>query len=112
MDAGELDRRITLQRQGAETDDGYTTLPGAWEDLADVWAKLMPLAGAEKVAALENAGSARRKFKVRKSTAIADLNAKDRIEYPIGSENYHDIVDVAPLGRAFLIIDAVARNDS
>ena len=108
MDAGQLDRRITLERQGAETDDGYTTVPGEWGTLAEVWAKLMPMSGAERLAALQNAAFANCRFQIRKSTQVADLNAKDRLVF----ENVaYDIANVRPEGRAFLVIDAVARND-
>ena len=107
MDAGELDRRITLQRL-SETDDGYATVAGSWADIATVWAKLMPVLGAEKLAALENAGTARRKFKIRRSSTVEDLSAKDRLVY--NSVN-HDIQDVSEMNRDFLIIDAMVRND-
>jgi SPP1 family predicted phage head-tail adaptor len=107
MDAGQLDRRITLQR-ATETDNGYATVQSAWVDLASVWAKLMPMSGAERLAALENAAFANARFLIRKSTDVADLNAKDRLVY--GSVNY-DIANVREEGRGFLVIDAVARND-
>lgn len=108
MDAGELDRRITLQRL-TETDDGYGTVADSWADLATVWAKLMPVLGAEKLAAQEVGGTARRKFKIRRSSAVTDLTAKDRVVY---SGVNHDIWDVSEMGRDFLIIDAMVRNDS
>ena len=108
MDAGQLDRRITLQRQ-SETDDGLATVAGDWTDIATVWAQLMPVLGAEKFAAQEVGGTARRKFKIRRSSAVADLNSKDRVVY---SGATHDIWDVSEMGRDFLIIDAMVRNDS
>ena len=107
MDAGELDRRITLQRL-SETDDGFGTVASSWSTLATVWAKLMPVLGQEKLQALETTGTARRKFKIRKSSDVADLSAKDRLVY--GGDN-HDIWDVSELGREFLVIDAMVRND-
>lgn len=107
MDAGELDRRITLQRI-TETDDGYGTVASGWNTIATVWARLMPILGAERMAALENAGTARRKFKIRRSASVADLKAKDRLVY---NEVNHDIADVSEMDRDFLIIDAMVRND-
>lgn len=111
MDAGQLDRKITLQRQGADVDNGLGTEPGEWATLATVCARLMPMSGAERLAALENAAFASARFMIRKSSDVEDLNAKDRIEYPVGSEAYHNIVNVREEGRAFLVIDAVARGD-
>lgn len=107
MDAGELDRRITLQR-ASETDDGFTTAQGDWSDLATVWAKLMPMSGAERLAASENAAFANVRFKIRKSTDVADVSSKDRLVF---DSLMHNIVNVRPDGRAWLVIDAVARND-
>lgn len=107
MDAGELDRRVTLQRL-TEIDDGYGTVASGWTTLATVWAKLMPILGAEKMAAMENAGSARRKFKIRRSLDVSGLTAKDRLVY---RDVNHDIADVSEMDRDFLIIDAMVRND-
>lgn len=107
MDAGELDRRITLQR-AAETDNGYGTVTDSWTDIATVWAKLMPLSGAERLAAAENAAFANARFKIRKSSDVSDLTSADRL---IFDDLTHNITNVRQDGRAFLVIDAVARND-
>jgi hypothetical protein len=53
MDAGKLDRRVTLQRQGVATDDGFQSVPGAFADLADVWAQFIPLTATERAQAGE-----------------------------------------------------------
>ena len=108
MDAGELDRRITLQR-ASETEDGYGTVTGDWADIATVWAKLMPMSGAERLAASENAAFANVRFKIRKSSDVSDLNAKDRLVFDSVT---HNIANVRQEGRSFLVIDAVARADN
>lgn len=107
MDAGKLDRRITLQRV-SETDDGYGTVAGAWNDIATVWAQLMPMSGAERLAALQGQSHANARFRIRKSSDVEDLNAKDRIEYPSGI--YYDIVSVREDERAYLVIDGVVNG--
>jgi SPP1 family predicted phage head-tail adaptor len=109
MDAGKLDRRVTLQRQGAETDNGFGTVPGAWATLATVWAEMVPMSGSERIAAAENAALANVRFRIRKSVPVADLNAKDQLVF---GGLTHDIANVRLDGRAYLIIDAVARGDS
>lgn len=106
MDAGELDRRITLQRV-SETDDGYGTVAGAWNDIATVWAKLMPMSGAERLAALQNQAHANTRFKIRKSSDVEDLNPKDRLLF---DDTAYDIASVRLEGRGFLVIDAVANG--
>ena len=108
MRAGELDRRITLQRQGAAVDDGYTSKAGVFAELATVWAKLMPLSGAERAAAGELNASAKVTFMVRRQPALDSLNAKDRLLY---NGRVHDILFVRELGREGLLIDTAARAD-
>ena len=107
MDAGEFDRRITLQR-AADEDDGLATVKGNWSDIATVWAKLIPMSGKEMLAAAENAAFANVRFKIRNDSLWSDLNAADRLTFD-GRE--HDIVSVRSEGRGFFLIDAVARGD-
>lgn len=45
--AGVLDRRVTIQRNGPPTDDGYTTVPGALADYYTCSAKWTPARGRE-----------------------------------------------------------------
>jgi SPP1 family predicted phage head-tail adaptor len=107
MDAGQFDRRITLQRK-LEIDDGLATVTDSWSDLAEVWAKLIPMTGKEILAAAENAAFANVCFKIRRDSAWSDLNAADRLMF---EGKAHDIVSVRSEGRGFYLIDAVARGD-
>lgn len=54
MNAGKLDRRITIQRQGPPIDDGYTTKPGALANYATRWASWKAANGRET---FENQGN-------------------------------------------------------
>lgn len=108
MDAGKLDRRVTLQRQGAETDDGYQTVPGDWADLADVWAQFLPQTGAERAAAGEVAAYGKARYRFRRDSSWADLNAKDRL---IDGSQTFEIVNVTMPERGWLIAECVARAD-
>ena len=47
MRAGNLDRRVTIQRAGPATDDGYTIVPGELEEYAIRWASWKPANGRE-----------------------------------------------------------------
>jgi SPP1 family predicted phage head-tail adaptor len=107
MDAGEFDRRITLQRK-TELDNGYETEVSGWSDIATVWAKLIPMSGKEILAAAENAAFANVRFKIRRDTIWSDLNATNRLMF---EDEAHDIVSVRSEGRGFFLIDAVARGD-
>lgn len=108
MDAGQLDRKITLQRR-TEADDGYATAPSGWENIARVSAKLIPMSGKEMLAAAENAAFANVRFKIRRDSSWSDLNAADRLLF---DDLPHDIISVRQEGRGFFLIDAVARGDS
>jgi SPP1 family predicted phage head-tail adaptor len=108
MDAGEFDRRITLRRK-VEADNGYSTVIDAWEELATVWAKMVPMSGKEILAAAESAAFANVRFKIRRDSLWSDLNATNRIMF---EDREHDIVSVRSEGRGFFLIDAVVRGDS
>lgn len=107
MDAGQLDRRITLQRK-TEEDDGYATSPSAWEDLVTVWARLMPLTSAERAAAGETAAYGKATFMIRRDSSWSDLNATDRLLYQGKAFN---ILGVREHGRGHYMIDAVGRGE-
>ncbi len=114
MDAGEFDRKITLQRM-TEADDGFATAPSDWANIATISAKLIPMSGKEMLAAAENAAFANVRFKIRRDSSWSDLNAADRLlfgataAHPNGLP--HDIISVRQEGRGFYLIDAVARGD-
>ena len=79
MLAGRLDRRVTLMRQGAPTDDGYTTQPGAWAPLATVWASKQDVRDAERVQAQQVGASITTRFQIRYSSQVADLSPRDHL---------------------------------
>lgn len=107
MDAGQLDRKITLQR-ATVLDDGYASEVSAWVDLATVSARLMPLSSVERAAAGENAAFGKATFMIRRDSSWSDLNATDRLLY--GAVPFN-IEGVREHGRGFYMIDAVARAD-
>lgn len=83
-----------------------------WSTLADRWAAMRPGGGRERFVSAETAASATTVFTIRWGSEVADLNAKDRIEYPIGSGRVFDIASVSELGRRVgLEIAAVTRGD-
>jgi SPP1 family predicted phage head-tail adaptor len=107
MDAGQFDRRIVLQR-APTVDDGLATVLGDWVTLATVWAKYIPISGAEMLAAGESASFNRVRFKIRNDSLWSDLNATDRLLF---DDIAYNIEAVRSEGRGFFLIDAVARGD-
>jgi len=108
MPAGELDRRIVLQR-AIPVADLHNELVKTWTDLAVRWAKVTPISDGERIRMAEVSAEITTRFMVRHSTSIADLNPKDRILY---ESRIYDIWGVKEIGRRkFLEISATARAD-
>ncbi|WP_426041507.1 phage head closure protein [Brevundimonas sp. TWP2-3-4b1] len=108
MRAGSLDRRIVLQRF-TETRDEYNEPVLAWATLATRWASYEPIRDGEKFSASETAASLSARFVIRHSSAVADLNPKDRLTF---ESVVHQILNVKPIGRREGIeITTAARAD-
>jgi SPP1 family predicted phage head-tail adaptor len=109
MKAGRLNRRIEIQRQGPETDDGLTTITGEFLPLVTVWAEFRPAGGSERFANAENMALAPATFAIRYGSVVADVNPKDRI---VHSGLAYDIKSVeVTKPNEEILITATARND-
>jgi len=108
MQAGRLDRRITIERLGPPVDTGFTDRSD-FEPLTTRSAELVPLRGAEMMAAGENAAFTSAKFRIRRPRSIDPMiNPMDRLKY--GGRTY-DIVGVDEIGRDTIEIMATARAE-
>jgi SPP1 family predicted phage head-tail adaptor len=93
--AGKMDRRITLERF-SETRDEYNEPVKAWGALAIRWASYEPISDGERFRAGETAATASARFVIRWSSAVADLNPRDRLVFEGVT---HEIVHVKTIGR-------------
>lgn len=91
LDAGKLDQRITLQSRAAGT-DGMGQASGAWQDVATVWAQVLPLRGREFFAAAAVQQEASIKVTLRYRP---DVSPSMRV---IWQGVAHDITSVVQLG--------------
>lgn len=112
MDAGRLDRRVTLQRATTAA-DAYGERVQTWADLATVWAEKIEsgrLVAREQADAGEaRVALARRKFRIRWSETVAVIDASDRLLF---EGDAYDILGVTELGRREgLEIECTARAD-
>lgn len=109
MQAGKLDRRITLQRATTAQDETGQEVQ-TWSDLATVWASRRDVSDAERVAAAEVAASITTRFQIRWGTSWADLNPR---EHRVALDGrIYDISGVKEIGRREgLEITAAARRD-
>jgi len=81
MDAGRRDRLITFQRQGAGTDDGYTTQPGAFADYAQAWARVRFGTGQERREAAQERVSMAATFECLWNPTLNAVLETDRIVF-------------------------------
>lgn len=108
MKAGALDRRVTIKRAGAPTDDGYTTQPGALETYCTRWASWKPANGRE---VFENQGKEAKSggtFWLRFDSQTDGILPTDCVEW---NGVRWDIVSVTMLGRNEGVELIVAAGD-
>lgn len=107
MEAGRLDRRITLRRAKLTT-NALGEEVQAWGDLATVWARRVDAGGTEQIAAGELASTIATRFQIRWTSRFS-LTPRDRVR--IGDLEF-DIVSAVEIGRREGIdIMARARSD-
>ena len=109
LEAGRLDRRITIQVKTV-TPDATGQRIESWSDLATVWAEVKPLGGREFFAARQISAEQTTRFRIRYR---ADITREMRLIYPVPDGDTYDIQS-AEEDRRFgrreaLLITAVAR---
>lgn len=105
MRAGELDRRITIER-AVVTTDPFGGEQRAWAPLHTVWAQALPISDGERWRAGEVAAQVTHRFRIRWG---AGVEPTDRIRY---DGKVYEIVGVKEIGRRVgQEITAAARAD-
>lgn len=94
MQAGKLDRRITLQRYGT-TYNAFNEPETGWTDLGKRWASKEDVSDGEKVRAAQVGASVTTRFRVRYDSLTSTLTAADRlvcegVEYQISGTKEGD----------------------
>lgn len=98
VDAGALNRRIWIERDGPDHHDGFQNVPGAASILAKRWASYRAGGGRERFVNAENAATAPAVFRIRWDRALDPnapdgISASDRIRYPANERG--DLYDIA-----------------
>lgn len=78
MQAGKLDRRITLQRYGSTTNEWNEPITG-WSEIGVRWASKEDVSDGEKVRAAQVGASVSTRFRVRYDSLTSTLTAADRL---------------------------------
>jgi hypothetical protein len=73
-----------IQRMGEPVDDGYTTLPGQFEDFAPEYARIIYGSGREQREAAQEGASQTATFEVLSNAKTRTVSVTDRICYPVG----------------------------
>lgn len=110
MDAGRLDRRITIER--------YTSTAGSlneevrtWSELTTVWARRRDASDGEKVAANQVSAHLMTRFLVRHSSVTVTVTPNDRIVHDGGTWNILGVKQ-ADMGRnRYIEITATREAD-
>jgi SPP1 family predicted phage head-tail adaptor len=92
MDAGLLDRRITIER-ATETTDAVGGVTREWGPLATVWAQVLPISDGERWRAEEVAAHVTHRFRIRWGAGVLPT---DRIVY---EGRIFDLSGVKEIGR-------------
>lgn len=108
VDAGRLDQRITLQR-ATDTPDAQGSTVKTWTDRGTVWARAESIAAAETTQGNARVATQNYRFTIRFQSAMADLNAADRV---VWNGLNHDILSAVPMpeGRPDKIIITAQRK--
>lgn len=107
MQAGSLDRRITLQRLVEDRDETGGRSP-RWEIIATVWASYRPLSAKEQIVGAERTAKADVEFKIRWSTQVRTLAPKDQV---VWGDRCFDIFQVFEEGRQEGIVIKATERD-
>ncbi len=106
--AGILDRRVELQRATVSPND-FNEPVETWTTLASVYGNRRDVSASEAYRAQEVGGKISTRFTIRYSSAVADVNPRDRLLF---HGVVYNIVAVREKQRnRWLEIDAVAQPD-
>lgn len=108
MEAGKLDRRITLQRlTTVRTKSGDET--ETWAEVATVWAQKIEARGDERFSAATLVGKINRSFRILYSPEVSDVDTTWRVMF---DDDVHQIIAYREIGyREGIELDCVVRSE-
>ncbi len=109
--AGELDRRITIQRFGEVGRNPFNEPIKDWAALTTVWARREDAADGERLAAGQVGAVLNSRFVVRSSSVTKTVTPKDRLSYDGALWNIFGIKETRDGRNQFLEITAAREAD-
>jgi len=111
LQAGDLDRRITLQRATVTTSTPYNEPVEVWGDIGTISAQRADASAAEGYRAAEVGAQISTRFTVRYWSLTRGLTPKDRISFEGKLYNITATRERVGTTRQWIEIDAVASAD-
>ena len=108
--AGDLDRRITIQR-ATTTLNEFNEPIETWTDHATVWAKRSDASAVESYRTQEVGAEITARFIIRRSTQVHDVNPRDRVSFNGKVYNITRVSEPVGTRNFWLEIHAAARAD-
>jgi SPP1 family predicted phage head-tail adaptor len=109
MNAGDLDRRITILRRSGSA-NAFNEASDTWATLATVWANAAPVSDGERMRAGETLAQMQVRFTVRFSSTTSTVDPRDRLTF---DGRTFDINGTKLVGRnAYIEITATARAET
>ena len=108
MNAGELDRRIVIER-AAITTNAFNEEVQTWAPFITVWAGKRDVSDRERFAANEIGAEVTTRFTIRWSTQAGTVDARDRIIYDGRTYNIRHAKEIGR--RQGIEITAAARSE-
>lgn len=106
MDAGKLDRRITIERAIGDRNEFNEVVQADWQPLMTLWAARVDVSDGEKFAAGGIGGFLAARFTVRHSTHTAGIRYSDRLLHDGRNWNIVGLKEAREGRRQFIEITA------
>lgn len=110
MNAGKMDRRITIERF-SKVKDEFNEDVETWVNLTTVWANRKDVSDGERLSASQVNSSLMSRFTIRSSVKSKTITPNDRISYDGGVWDIHGAKETGHGRKRFIEITAMRQSD-
>ena len=111
MDAGKLDRRITIERLAEGAVNGFGEPAETWATLTAVAANRADVSDTEKVSAGQRSSALMSRFVIRSSTVTRTVTTLDRLNYDNRIWNIQGVKETSEGRNHWIEITATRESD-
>ena len=109
--AGDLDRRIVIERLTEGAQNGFGEPSETWATFITVAASRQDVSDAERINAGQRDSALMSRFVIRSSTAAKTVTTRDRLNYQSKPWNIHGVKETAEGRNRFIEITAARDSD-